>query len=125
MVLLFAGCFNIQIAKRREPSKDGQMHFSGPGKCIWALPRPCEYQGLVQSFAEKTFKTSLKEFKKVFTFAFSNSKAFLCLLKMAAVHAFWKEQKAECIFQALKNAFGHGSACSGLVLELGIRLKSY
>ena len=97
------------------------MHFSGPGKCIWALPRPCQCQGLVESLQRqrKAFQRKLKDLKKEITFDFSNSEAFLCFLeRWQLFHAFCKEQKAECIFQALKNAFGHGSARSD------IRLKS-
>ena len=102
------------------------MHFSGSGKCIWALPQPRPRFRLLVCLQRqrKAFKTSLTEF--MYTFAFSNSEAFLCFLeRWQLFHAFCKEQRAECIFQAWKNAFGHGSACSGLVLELGIRLKSY
>ena len=48
--------------------------------------------------------------------AFPNEEMVFFFLEMAAVSHFCREQRAKCIFQAWKNAFGHGSARSHLVL---------
>ena len=79
------------------------MHFSGPGKCIWALPRPRQCFRLLVCLQRqrKAFKTSLTEF--MCTFAFRNSEAFLCFFrKMAAVSCFLLGAESRMHFSGLE-----------------------
>ena len=66
----FGRFLNIQIPKRREPPKDSQMHFPGPGKCIWALPRPRQYQCLVEPLqSQRKARVTLQRFQGVCLYA--------------------------------------------------------
>ena len=66
----FGRFLNIQIPKRREPPKDSQMHFPGPGKCIWALPRPRQYQCLVEPLqSRRKARVTLQRFQGVCLYA--------------------------------------------------------
>ena len=82
------------------------MHFPGPEKCIW----------LSLDGSRLLAICILRHPAKTRTLHFQMKRWFSFFLEMAAVSHFCREQRAKCIFQAWKNAFGHGSARSRLVL---------